>query len=123
MKTYYQADGWIKFSEEDIYQDGCQPNSGGTYTGSDKWKADTLDGLLNEILSFTDGDREGMEIDACEEIGRVDISIMENADGCRATKQEIELWKEGDIQLWNCIYSFQIEQITANPVSLIEAKK
>lgn len=122
MKTYYQAHGWIKFYEEDIYQEGCIPHTGGMIDGREIFKANTLDGLLNEVLSFTDGDLEGMEFDSCDEVGRLDIFLMENADGCRATKREIELWKDGDLQLWNSIYSFQIEQITANPVSLLEAK-
>lgn len=45
---------------------------------------------------------------------------MENADGARATKQEIELWKEADIQLWDCIYTFTVEKITAETVNLEE---
>lgn len=118
MKEYYQANGWIKFYEEDIYAEGCLPHTGGLIDGREIFKASTLDGLLNEILSFTDGDREGMELDACDDIGRVDISIMENADGCRANKREIELWKEGDIQLWDCIYSFKVEKINSTEVKL-----
>ena len=118
MKTYYQASGWVKFYEEDIYEEGCIPHTGGLIDGREIFKADTLDGLINDLLSFTDGDREGLELDACEDVGRVDISIMENADGCRATKREIESWKQADIQLWDCIYSFRIEQINATPVKL-----
>ena len=120
MKTYYQASGWGKLSEEDIYQDGCQPNTGGFTTGTELFKADTLDGLLNELISFVGASHEDVQLNSCEEFGRVDISIMENADGARATKREIELWKEAEIQLWDCIYTFTVEKIQAETVNLEE---
>jgi hypothetical protein len=118
MSKYYQANGWVKFYEEDIYQDGCLPHTGGLTDGREIFKADTIEGLINELLAFTGVDREGLELDSCEDIGRLDISLMENADGCKATKWEIESWKQADIQLWDCIYSFRIEQINATPVKL-----
>lgn len=120
MNTYYQANGWAKFYEEDIYNEGCLPHTGGLIDGREVFRADTIDGLLNELLAFTGGDRECLELNSCDEAGRVDISIMENADGCKATKWEIESWKEADIQLWDCIYTFQIEKITAEAVNLEE---
>lgn len=58
MKTYYQASGWGKSSEEDIYQDGCQLNTGGFTTGTELFKADTLDGLLNELMAFVGANHE-----------------------------------------------------------------
>ena len=120
MKTYYQASGWGKLSEEDIYQDGCQPNTGGFTTGYTLFKADTLDGLLNELMAFVGANRDDIELNSCEEAGRVDISIMENADGARATKREIELWKDAEIRLWDCIYTFTVEKIQAEIVNLEE---
>lgn len=120
MTTYYQARGWAKFYEEDVYQEGCLPHTGGMIDGNELFKANTIDGLLKQLLDFTGGDRECLELNSCDELGRVDISIMENADGCKATRSEIEAWKQADIQLWDCIYTFQIEKITAETVNLEE---
>lgn len=120
MNTYYQANGWAKFYEEDVYQEGCLPHTGGLIDGREVFRADTTDGLLNELLAFTGANYEDIQLNSCDEVGRVDISIMENADGARATKWEIESWKEADIQLWDCIYTFQIEKITAEAVNLEE---
>jgi len=120
MKTYYQANGWVKFYGEDVYEEGCLPHTGGIIDGREQFKADTLDGLLNELIAFTGANYEDIQLDSCDEIGRVDISIMENADGARAMKWEIDSWKEADIQLWDCIYTFHIEQINATPVKLLE---
>jgi len=55
MNTYFQANGWAKFYEEDIYEDGCLPHTGGMITGSELFRAETLDGLLSELLAFTGG--------------------------------------------------------------------
>jgi hypothetical protein len=120
MTTYYQANGWAKFYEEDIYNEGCIPHTGGIIDGNELFKADTLDGLLNELIAFTGANYEDIQLNSCDEVGRVDISIMENADGARATKREIELWKEAEIQLWDCIYTFTVEKIQAETVNLEE---
>ena len=120
MKTYYQAAGWMKMSEEDLYEDGCQPNTGGLTDGGEIFKSDTLDGLLQELLSFTSADAEAMQLNACDDLGRVDICTMENDYGYPATQQQINEWKEGKMRLWNCIYSFQVEKITAQTVNLEE---
>jgi len=50
MRTYYQAAGWTKIYEQDLYEEGCLPHTGGMIDGNEVFKADTLDGLLNELL-------------------------------------------------------------------------
>jgi len=121
MNQYYQADGWTKFSEEDIYQEGCQPNTGGMFSGRDTWRADSVEDLIQQLLNFTGGEREGVELDSCDDIGRVDISLMEDENGSIATRQQINDWKEAKIRLWGCIYTFQVESITSEPVPLMGA--
>lgn len=118
MKNYYQAQGWVKFYEEDVYEEGCLPHTGGIVDGVELFRSATIDGLLKQFLEFTNGDSSCMELNSCDEAGRVDISIMENADGCKAESWEIESWKEGDIQLWDCIYTFHVEKISAESVNL-----
>jgi hypothetical protein len=116
MKTYYQASGWMKFSEEDIYQDGCQPNTGGHHGGNEVFKAESLGGLVETLLGFTGADYEGIDFDSCDEAGRIDIALMEDENGSKATRYQINEWKEGKIRLWDCIYSFYVEEIKAQPV-------
>ena len=116
MKTYFQAAGWTKFYEQDLYEDGCQPNTGGMISGNELFKADTLDGLLNELLAFTSAERSAMKVNACDDDDRIDISVMEDDDGSVATPRQIELWKAGEIRLWDCIYTFQAEKITSDSV-------
>lgn len=121
MSTYYQANGWVKFYEEDVYQEGCLPHTGGMIDGKELFRAETIDGLLNELLAFTGANYEDIQLNSCDEVGRVDICVMENADGAGATRSEIEAWKQAAIQLWDCIYTFQVEKIQAEAVNLEEA--
>jgi hypothetical protein len=120
MKTYFQANGWAKFYEEDIYQEGCQPNTGGMITGNELFKAETLDGLLNDLLAFTGANYEDIQLNSCDEVGRVDISVMEDDHGSMATRKQIADWKDGEVRLWDCIYTFQVEKIQAEAVNLEE---
>lgn len=120
MNTYYQANGWIKFYEEDVYQEGCLPHTGGIMDGKELFRSETIDGLLNEFLLFTGANREDIQLNSCDEAGRVDIFVMEDDNGSMATRGQINQWKEGKIRLWNSIYSFQVERITAETVNLEE---
>ena len=119
MKTYYQANGWVKFSEEDIYKDGCQPNSSQFSDGNINWKDESLPDLIKQLLAFTGADNGALDFDSCDEIGRLDISCLEDIEGNHATESQIKAWKAGVIRLWSCIYSFQIEQIITTPVKLL----
>lgn len=120
MKTYFQANGWAKFYELATYEDGCLPHTGGMIDGSELFKAETLDGLLGGLLSFTSGEADCLELNSCDELGRVDISVMEDENGYKATSRQLEQWKNGEIRLWDCIYTFQVEKITAEAVNLEE---
>jgi hypothetical protein len=120
MNTYYQANGWIKFYEEDVYQEGCIPHTGGMIDGKELFRSETIDGLLNEFLLFTGANREDIQLNSCDEAGRVDIFVMEDDHSSMATRGQINQWKAGEIRLWNCIYSFQVERITAETVNLEE---
>lgn len=120
MNTYYQAQGWAKFYEEDVYEEGCLPHTGGMIDGADIFRADTLDELLNALLSFTGANYEDIQLNSCDEVGRVDISVMEDDYGSMATRKQIEDWKEGQIRLWDCIYTFEVKKITSETVNLEE---
>lgn len=120
MNTYYQVSGWAKFYEEDIYNEGCIPHTGGMIDGSDLFKSESISGLLEVLLSFTGANYEDIQLNSCDELGRVDISVMEDDNGSMATRGQIEEWKEGQIRLWDCIYTFQVEKITAQTANLEE---
>ena len=64
MNTYYQANGWVKFYEEDVYQEGCLPHTSGIIDGKELFRSESLDGLLKQLLNFTGGDSNCMELNS-----------------------------------------------------------
>ena len=120
MNTYYQADGWIKFYELSTYEEGCLPHTGGMTDGNQLFKAETLDGLVKELLAFTGANYEDIDFNSCDEVGRLDISVMEDDHSSVATRGQINQWKEGQIRLWDCIYTFTVKKIQSETVNLEE---
>lgn len=119
--TKYEINGWFKFAEQDDWEHGCDPETGYSVGGDDHWSAETVEGLLRSLRHFV-GVPHDYEIllDACEEDGRVDIQVLETADGYTASDRDIEKWKQGEIALWSATYSFIIERVTREPVRLTE---
>lgn len=119
MKTYYTAQGWGKFSEVGNYKKGCDPATTNHFGGNDMFTAPTVDELIGKLMAFCDTkDKQNVLINSCDEIGRVDIQVMETDEGYSAGTREIERWKEGIETLWLACYSFHIEKIQAEPVDL-----
>ena len=115
-KCYFVVNGWDKFSEQDIYSDGCQPDTATNYGGDSVFRSATLVGLIDDLLAFTGAEKEALLLDSCDEVGRIDISVLENCDGYSATPREIESWKAGEIKLWNSIYTFRAQYTESVPV-------
>ena len=116
--TYYQADGWIKLSEEDHYLEGCDPNTAQHHGGNERWTSETVEGLILQLLDFTGADPDALDLDACDDIGRVDIIVLEDENSYTATSKQIAQWHEGEVRLWSSIYSFRVLKMNAEPVSL-----
>ena len=119
MKIYYQATGWKRFSEEDIYNEGCQPSTGRSSSGDDVFRGEDCAEVVEKCLSFCGGTLKDCERDSCDQLGRLDVCIMENAEGYSASTRELDKWRQGKFQLWNSIYTFIIRKITEEEVALL----
>ena len=119
--TKYEVNRWFKFAEQDDWEHGCDPETGYSFSGSDHWSAETVEKLLESVMDFV-GVPHGYEIelDAGDEDGRVDIQVLETAEGYTADDRDIEKWKQGDLALWSATYSFMVERVTREPVRLTE---
>lgn len=115
----FEVNGWMKFVEEDVFAQGCVGQTRCYGDNSMRFKAASLDGLIKALMEFTGtDDRENVMLDACDEEGRIDIQILENDDGCAASKAEIEKWRDGKCRLWLADYSFRVEQVERRTVAL-----
>ena len=117
----YQINGWTRFSEEDRYQQGCLPNTGQMYSDNQVFASESLDDLIQSLLDFTGADINAVEFNSCGDIGRIDISLLEDENSSFATRGQIEEWKRGEIKLWNSIYTFQANKVNSEPVNFEEA--
>ena len=115
----YETYGYIKSAEEDNWENGCLPNPE-FFTFSDiRFESDSVEGLIEQLMEhFGTDDREAFELDACEELGRIDYQATENSDGFLASNAEIRAFKKGTCRLWLATYSITVEAVERKPVSL-----
>ena len=117
----YEVNGWFKHGERDYYETGCDPDEYVNFSGQDRWSAETIPTLLKLLRDFVGVDEDyEIELDACDEDGRVDIQVLETAEGYPANEWQIEEWKKGELALWYCTYVFYVEQVERKSVRLVE---
>lgn len=121
-KVYYRVSSIIKHSEEDIYKDGCQgQESGNTWSEKPCMQAETVEEIIQRCIDFAELDKQTPDnpaYNACEEDGRLDIQVYEDAEGNTLTEKDIKAWKKGKIKAWLATYSFYIEKATHERVKL-----
>lgn len=117
----YEVNGWSKYGERDYYEDGCNPDEYVSFSGDERWSAETVPELLSKLRSFVgvDDDYE-IGLDVCGEDGRVDIQVMETNDSCPATAWQFKEWRVGELALWASTYTFMVEEVTRKSVRLVE---
>lgn len=108
----FQANGLLKFSEQDLWNDGCQPDTAQSYEVSVNFTGKTAQEVIDQITDFTGCGKDGVEINACDEPGRVDFAVTEDADGSPLSKSQWAQFKKGQIKAWYTVYSAYIEQTT-----------
>ena len=121
----YEATGWIKFAEEDVFSEGCQLGTGSSDSSTEPvFTGKTVEEVIQKCLEFVGvpepNSEDAIERDACDETGRLDIAHMETADGIEPTERQLEDWKAGQYRLWYVVYIFYIEAVSREPVSLVK---
>ena len=112
----YSSGKALKFTEQDIYQKGCLPDTAQSRSIDIQFSAYSIQTLIEKICEYYGVPKDHLELNACGVDGRIDISVMETDEYLQASKADIELWKQGKKRLWNSTYSYQIVKIV--PVRL-----
>lgn len=116
--SYYQASCVFRFTEEDVYSEGCLPETSITSVYDIEFKNSSLDQLIKMIQEhFGVTDNECL-FNSCEEKGRLDIQLLEDENGYKAYPSDIKLWKKNQKRLWLATYILQIDYIKASMVDL-----
>ena len=113
----YETKGALKFAERDIFTEGCISDTAYSVFVDNPLQSDNLAQILKSISDFTGCEVEDIEVNACEEPGRIDAAVMETAEGFAATPHQLERWKTGDCDLWYAVYSFYFEGVTRAPAN------
>lgn len=108
----YEVKGWKAFSEEDIFEHGCQPDSGNSWDGPERFSANSVEQLLVQLIHFVDAPEDAVLLDACDVPGRVDVAVLQTDLGATATEKELKQWKALGIKLYHTVYTFQVEWVT-----------
>ena len=117
----YRTKGYLKLSEQDEYNNGCLPDTGLKYFDSlHSLSNNTLIETLYDIRTFLGAEKEDVLINACGEDGRVDVFVLENYNGDRASSIELGQWRKGEIKLYHCTYSFTIENCESVKIPKLE---
>jgi hypothetical protein len=93
------------YSEEDNYENGCVHKSGKDSLLSYGFEHKTQSELVKALCGYLEVKPEEIDLNACDEAGRVDISRLENNAGHKASEAEIEQWKQGLCRLFNVTYT------------------
>ena len=118
-QSYYCADGWIKWSEENSWGDGCIHGTDGEGSGSDQFRGKTVTELIGRCMEFVGtADPNEVLLDSCGEVGRLDIQVFEDLAGTVASDAQFELWRQGKLRMWLSTYTFSVVRRTDSPVVL-----
>lgn len=116
----FEVDGWHKFGERDYYETGCDPDEYVSFSGNERWSAETIPELLKKLRDFVGvSDDYEIELDAFGEDGCVDISVRETKDSFPADKWDIERWQKGALALWYSTYTFCVYKVERKAVRLV----
>ena len=117
----FQVHTCLKTWEEDTFENGYIPNTGGlTEINARHIQANTVTELIQMINDFAENnDPDALTLGACAEPDRIDVQVMETEDGVSASDADLDAWQRGERRLWLACYSFYV--VETKPASLMEA--
>lgn len=103
--------GHIRHTEQDIFTEGCDPS-----TSNSQWidmviKRETKEELVSYLKEYCSATQEDLQLNACDENSRLDIQVMEDEEGLKASKTELALWKDNKKKLFLSTYTFKIYKL------------
>ena len=117
MEKIYQTSKALKMSDETTFDNGYIPETGQMFQCDIEFKAEKTKQLIENIKDFFGVDDEALLLNSCDDIGRIDVQLLENEAGEKASEWEIKDWKnKGCVQLYACTYSFIVEKHLIEPV-------
>jgi len=121
-KTYYRIHNLLKLAEEDIYDDGCQPETAQTFEVSVEFQGKTAKEVVQSAADWLGvswgGENNGVEVNAADEPGRVDFRRMEDDESGSLSPRKYAAWKNGQCKAWAVTYTGYVRKVTEETVKL-----
>lgn len=115
-----EINGLLKHSEQDVFLQGCIPNTSFTVDVDVNFSAKTQSEIIKDVCDFLgiENNPENYLLNSCEETGRIDFQLLENDNGQKAIPAEVKRWKKGKCRLWCVTYSGIVEEVKRKPFKL-----
>ncbi len=113
---HYQIVKLLKFWEEDKFEEGCLPDTGGSLLVDVDFSAPTPDAVIKKAVEYLGIKDDAVEKNAGDQDGRVDFSVLEDEYSNPASPAQIKKWKAGEYKLYSAIYTGHVEKV--EPVKL-----
>lgn len=111
--TFYQIDTLWKHTEQDDYQQGCLPDTTIAHEVNVTFQADSIAGVIEKVAKWLGiTDKDNILLNSCDEAGRVDFQVHEDAEGIAASERELKHWRQGACDLWLATYTAQVDLVT-----------
>jgi len=115
MTMTWVLNGWLKHAEQDVFGQGCIPETAQTSVikvpiSCDHGRKVLLD-VVRRYFDVTDAD---IELDADAQAGRIDVRFYEDDEGAQVKDPaNCKEWRTGNRRLWLCTYTSMLKQETA----------
>ena len=108
----FYVDYFIKNAELDNYEEGVsiRPEDGYYTDYGLKIIGDDIPELIEMIKHHFNVNTNAITLDTCDEIGRLDIQLMENEDAEEPSEAQYEAFKRGECKLWAVTYTTYLKQ-------------
>jgi len=116
----YESPYALKTAELDHWEHGCT----GQYQDSTvdfPIRADSLEKVIAAICNTLGCSKDAISVNPCEDDpSRIDAQVYEHDDGYMADECDMAQFKNGEIDLYLCTYSWQFERVTREPANFGE---
>lgn len=111
----YVVKGFIAHSQKDNWENGCIGQTQTQFVNGRDWEcsSSTLQSLLAALCDEFSAPMESVSLDACEELGRLDIQVnqLKPFECAKLSNKSLEKWKRGEIDVWLTDYTFHVIRI------------
>ena len=117
--TTYRLYGFLKHSEIFSLEEGCPSDTANSQFIEYTIAADCIAGIIEQASEFIysygiTGATDNIQVNACDEPGRIDFTIMEDAEGIQASEFDLQQWRKGAKELYCCTYSANVLKVQSD---------